>query len=162
MFCGIPTMAAVTIYSVEGAAGLAGRLLFGVAADRYGVKRMIVAGLLLQALAIPAYLAVREIGEFYLLATVFGMAYGGVMPLYAVLARDYFSQSIMGTVLGGITMLSALGMALGPLGGGWIYDTFGNYAWLYIGSAALAVAAVAIALAFPPVPGASRHETAPA
>ena len=36
MFCGIPTMAAVTIYSVEGAAGLAGRLLFGVAADRYG------------------------------------------------------------------------------------------------------------------------------
>ena len=66
------------------------------------------------------------------------MAYGGVMPLYAVLARDYFSQSIMGTVLGGITMLSSLGMALGPLGGGWIYDTFGNYAWLYVGSAALA------------------------
>ena len=49
-------------------------------------------------------------------------------------------------------------MALGPLGGGWIYDTFGNYAWLYVGSAALALAAVAIALAFPPVPGASRRE----
>ena len=102
---------------------------------------MIVAGLLLQALAIPAYLAVREIGDFYLLATVFGMAYGGVMPLYAVLAREYFGQSIMGTVLGGITMLSSIGMALGPLGGGWIYDTFGNYAWLYVGSAALAAGA---------------------
>jgi len=153
MFCGIPTMAAVSIYSVEGLAGLGGRLLFGVAADRWGVKRMIVAGLLLQAAAIPAYLAVRGIGEFYLLATVFGMAYGGVMPLYAVLARDYFSQSIMGTVLGGITMLSALGMALGPLGGGWIFDTFGSYAWLYIGSAGLALGAVAISLAFPPSPG---------
>ena len=162
MFCGIPTMAAVSIYGVEGLAGLGGRLFFGVAADRWGVKRMIVAGLLLQALAIPAYLAVREIRDFYLLATVFGMAYGGVMPLYAVLAREYFSQSIMGTVLGGITMLSSIGMALGPLGGGWIYDTFGNYAWLYVGSAALAAGAVAIALAFPPVPGAARREPAPA
>ena len=162
MFCGIPTMAAVSIYSVEGLAGLGGRLLFGVAADRFGVKRLIVAGLLLQALAIPAYLAVRDIRDFYLLATVFGMAYGGVMPLYAVLAREYFSQSIMGTVLGGATMLSSIGMAIGPLGGGWIYDTFGNYAWLYIGSAGLAAAAVAIALAFPPVPGARPQPQPPA
>ncbi len=160
IFCGIPTMAAVSVYSVEGLAGLVGRLLFGVAADRLGVKRVIVAGLLLQALAIPAYLAVRDIRDFYLLASVFGMAYGGVMPLYAVLAREYFSQSIMGTVLGAATMLSSLGMALGPLGGGWIFDTFGNYVWLYIGSAALAAGAVAISLAFPPVPGARPRAVA--
>jgi MFS family permease len=160
MYCGIPTMTAVSIYSVEGLAGLGGRIVFGVAADRIGVRPVIVAGLLVQALAIPTYLAVRDVGEFYVLATVFGMAYGGVMPLYAVLARDYFAQSIMGTVLGGITMLSALGMALGPVGGGWVYDTFGNYVWLYIGSAALGAAAVLIALAFP-APGAAQR-TAPA
>ena len=117
---------------------------------------MIVAGLLLQALAIPAYLAVREIGEFYLLATVFGMAYGGVMPLYAVARARVFQPVDHGHGPRRITMLSSLGMALGPLGGGWIYDTFGNYAWLYIGSAALAAGAVAIALAFPPVPGERR------
>jgi MFS family permease len=157
MFCGIPTMAAVSIYSVEGAAGLAGRLVFGLAADRVGAKPVIVAGLIVQAFAIPAYLAVRGIGDFYLLATVFGMAYGGVMPLYAVLARDYFGQAIMGTVLGGATMLSALGMAIGPVGGGWVFDTFGSYGWLYIGSAGLALGAVLIALAFPPVPGEDRR-----
>ena len=151
-FCGIPTMAAVSVYSVEGFAGLIGRLLFGVAADRLGVKRVIVAGLLLQAAAIPTYLAVRGIGDFYALATVFGMAYGGVMPLYAALAREYFDQSIMGTVLGGATMMSSIGMALGPVGGGFIYDTFGNYTWLYLGSAALAVGAVLISLFFPPLP----------
>ncbi len=52
MFCGIAPMAAVSIYSVEGAAGLVGRLLFGVLADRLGVKPVLVAGLLLQAVAI--------------------------------------------------------------------------------------------------------------
>lgn len=152
MLCGMSTLAAVSIYSVEGLAGLGGRLLLGVLADRYGVKLIIVLGLFVQSLAIAAYLVVSQLGEFYLLAIVFGIAYGGVMPLYAVLAREYFGQHIMGSVFGAATMMSSLGMALGPLGGGWIFDTFGEYRWLYIGSAALALGAVAIALAFPPLP----------
>lgn len=152
MLCGMSTLAAVSIYSVEGLAGLGGRLLLGVLADRYGVKLILVLGLFVQSLAIAAYLVVSQLGEFYLLAIVFGTAYGGVMPLYAVLAREYFGQQIMGSVFGAATMMSSLGMALGPLGGGWIFDTFGDYRWLYIGSAALALGAVAIALAFPPLP----------
>jgi MFS family permease len=160
VFCGIPTMAAVGVYGVEGLAGLGGRLLFGVAADRLGVKRVLVAGLFVQAMAIPAYLAARDIGDFYLLAVIFGMAYGGVMPLYAVLAREYFGQAVMGTVLGAATMLSAIGMAIGPVGGGWIYDTFGSYGWMYIGSGLLAFGAVAISLAFPMLPGERRAAAA--
>lgn len=54
MACGIAPMAAVTIYSVEGLAGLGGRLLLGVAGDRYGAKRILIAGLLTQALAIAS------------------------------------------------------------------------------------------------------------
>ena len=149
--CGIPAMAAVTVYSVEGLAGLGGRLALGLAADRYGVKRVLIAGLVIQALAAGSFVFAARLGEFYAIAAVFGFAYGGVMPLYAVLAREYFAQQIMGTVLGAATMVASLGMALGPLGGGWIFDRFGGYAWLYIGSFALGLGAVAIALAFPPV-----------
>ena len=104
---------------------------------------------LTQALAIAAYLKVNELDEFYALAVIFGVAYGGGMPLYASLARDYFGQHIMGTVFGAATMLSSLGMAFGPVAGGWVFDTFNNYAWLYIGSAAVAVGAVLLALLFP-------------
>jgi MFS family permease len=53
-------------------------------------------------------------------------------------------------VLGAATMLSCLGMSFGPLAGGWIFDRFGTYAWLFMGSAVVALGAVAIALAFPP------------
>jgi MFS family permease len=152
MLCGVPAMAAVTIYSVEGLAGLGGRLLLGVLADRLGAKPVLVAGLLVQALSIAAYLFVGRLGEFYLLAVVFGTAYGGVMPLYAVLAREYFGQRVMGTIFGAATMTSSLGMAFGPLAGGWIFDTFNSYSWLYIGSMGVALGAVAVALAFPPLP----------
>ncbi len=147
--CGLSTMTAVSVYSVEGLAGLGGRLLFGVAADRFGAKRVLVVGLLAQAIAIATFVAIRRTGEFYLLAIFFGAAYGGVMPLYAVLAREFFGQRIMGTVFGAATMLSSLGMALGPIVGGWIFDTWQSYRWLYFGSAALGMGAVAIALLFP-------------
>jgi MFS family permease len=147
--CGLPTFAAVTIYSMEGAAGLGGRLLFGVLADRLGAKRVLIAGLLIQAFAAASYLLVNQLGGFYAVAIVFGLAYGGVMPLYAVLARDYFGPRILGTVLGAMTMLSSLGMALGPVLGGWLYDRYGSYTWMYIGSMAVGLGAVVIAFTFP-------------
>jgi MFS family permease len=149
MFCGLGSMAAVSVYSVEGLAGLGGRLLLGVLADRYGAKRVLVTALAVQAVCISAYLAVNELEEFYALAVVVGVAYGGGMPLYASLARDYFGQHIMGTVFGAATMLSSLGMSFGPVMGGWVFDRFGAYSWLYVGSAAVAVGAVMLALRFP-------------
>ena len=149
MICGASALAAASIYSVEGLAGLFGRVIFGVLADRLGVRRVIVAGLALQAVGIYTYIYVSELPQFYMLAAVLGLAYGGVMPLYSVLARDYFSPRVMGTVLGGMAMTSSIGMAFGPVGGGWLYDTFGTYHWLYIASAGIGLAAAALALAFP-------------
>jgi MFS family permease len=149
LICGATPLAAASIYSVEGVAGLFGRLIFGVAADRLGVRRVIVAGLALQAIGIYIYIYVTQLTEFYMLAVVLGLAYGGVMPLYSVLAREYFGPRVMGTVLGAATMTMSIGMAFGPVGGGWLYDTFGTYSWLYIASAGVGLAAAAMALAFP-------------
>jgi MFS family permease len=150
MLCGASALAAASIYSVEGFAGLFGRVFFGMLADRIGVKRVIIGGLVLQAVGIYAYIYVSELTHFYMLAVVLGLVYGGVMPLYSVLARDYFGPEVMGTVLGGITMTSSIGMAFGPVGGGYLFDTFGDYHWLYVASAAIGLAAAMLALAFPP------------
>lgn len=150
MLCGASSLAAASIYSVEGIAGLFGRVVFGMLSDRFGVRRIIVIGLALQAIGIYCYIYVSELQHFYLLAVLLGLVYGGVMPLYSIIARDYFGQKVMGTVLGAATMTSSIGMAFGPLGGGWLYDTFGTYHWLYIASAAVGLAAAGMALAFPP------------
>jgi MFS family permease len=160
--CGLPAMAAVSIYSLEGFAGLGGRLLFGILGDRFGAKPVLVTGLLVQALGAGAYFFVREIGAFYAVAAVFGLAYAGVMPLYAVIARENFPMRFMGTIFGAATMASSLGMALGPLAGGWIFDTFGSYGWLYIGSFGMGLGAVAIMLTFRPAMPLIRPSLAPA
>ena len=149
LVCGIPTVAAVSIYSLEGLAGLGGRVVFGLMGDRYGAKRVLIVGLFIQAFAAGSFVFANRLGEFYAVAAVFGFAYGGVMPLYAVLARDYFGQQIMGTVLGAAAMVSSLGMAIGPWIGGMLFDSFGSYAPLYIYSFVIGLGAAAIAFTFP-------------
>ena len=74
---------------------------------------------------------------------VIGWLYVAVMRAVAE------ATNTTGTVLGAITMTSSIGMAFGPIGGGWIFDTFGDYHWLYVASAAIGLAAAAIALGFP-------------
>jgi MFS family permease len=148
--CGIPMLAAVTIYSVEGLAGMGGRIAFGLLGDRFGAKRVLVCGLLAQAFGALAYVFVRELAAFYAVAALFGFIYAGTMPLYAVLARENFPLRMMGTVIGGTAMAGSLGMATGPVAGGLIYDTFASYAWLYIGSWAVGLGAFLIATTFRP------------
>ncbi|MEA2727503.1 MAG: hypothetical protein QOF70_1978 [Acetobacteraceae bacterium] len=148
--CGLSVTAAVSIYSVEGLAGLAGRIGFGLLGDRFGAKRTFVSGLLLQAVAVGCYMFVRQQFEFYSVAVVFGFAYAGIMPLYAVLVRENFPLPIIGSVVGAASMASSLGMALGPLAGGVIFDTYGTYRWLYVGSVLLGLGAAVIMLTFRP------------
>src|SRR3954454_2471919 len=159
--CGIPLVAAVTIYSIEGFAGLGGRIAFGLLGDRFGAKRVLVSGLLLQAFGALAYVFAHQLATFYAVGAVFGFIYAGTMPLYAVLIRENFPLKMMGTVIGGTAMAGSLGMATGPLAGGLIYDAFSSYAWLYIASWAMGLGAFLMAMNFKPFPK-PRAELAPA
>jgi MFS family permease len=150
---GVSAMTATTVLSAAGLASLSGRVICGLLADRLGAKRVLIAGLAIQAVAVGLYLVTRELAAFYALALMFGLAYGGVMPLYAIVVREYFGARIMGATFGAVAFASTLGMALGPWAGGWLYDVFGSYAWLFVGSFGIGLGAVAIAFAFrPPAP----------
>jgi len=150
---GVSAMAAATVLSAAGLASLSGKIICGLVADRVGAKRVLLAGLALQAVAISLYLVTRELPHFYAVALLFGFAYGGGMPLYAILVREYFGARIMGTIFGAAGFASTMGMALGPLAGGWLYDASGSYAWLFIGSCGIGLGAAAIAFTFrPPLP----------
>lgn len=143
--CGVPEMAAASVFGVAGLGGLFGRIAFGLLSDRFGARPTLIAGLTLQGSSILLWLADGGLGGFYATALVFGFAYGGVMPLYAILVRESFPSRIMGGVFGVVVMVSFFGMAVGPWLGGVVFDTFGTYAWLYLVSAALGLVAAGIA-----------------
>jgi len=144
--CGVAPLTAATVLGAAGLAALSGRIVCGLLADRAGAKNTLVACLALQAVAIALYLTARDLSALYAVSMLFGFSYGGAMPLYAILVREYFPAAIMGSVFGVVAMISTLGMALGAPVGGWLFDHFGGYGWLYVASSAIGVAAALIAM----------------
>jgi len=147
---GVAAMLAATILGVSGLSSIAGRIACGLIADRFGAKPTLIVGLAFQAVMVFAYLFTRDTWSFYVAAVAFGLSYGGVMPLYALVTREYFGEKVMGTAYGAVFLVSTLGMGLGSWAGGWIHDAFGTYAWLFISSAAIGVMAMVLALTFRP------------
>jgi MFS family permease len=142
---GVAAMAAATALGVSGLSSVAGRVGGGILADRFGTRRTIVAALALQALVVLLYLFAREAATFYALALVFGLAFGGVMPLYAVITRETFGERVMGSAYGAVFLVSTIGMGLGSFAGGWFYDQLGSYVWMYATSVGIGSAAVLLA-----------------
>lgn len=130
---GAGKMTAATIFGVSSLASVVGRVGSGMVADRYGSRWTLVA-------------LVGSAFSFYALGVLFGVAYGGVMPLYVLLTREYFGGRAMGGAYGGVFMLQAIGMGLGAYFGGWFYDHLGNSAWFF--GAAGTIGAVAVLIAW--------------
>ena len=95
-----------------------------------------------------SYLFTHDALSFYAAAVLFGISYGGVMPRYALVTREYFGEKVMGSAYGAVFLISTLGMGLGSWAGGYIHDAFGTYAWLFISSAAIGLMAMVLALTF--------------
>jgi MFS family permease len=142
---GVGGMAAATLLGVSGLSSIFGRIATGLVADRAGTKQTLVTMLALQAAMIALYLVARDVGALYALGLAFGVAYGGVMPLYALVTREYFGEKVMGTAYGVVFFVSCIGMGLGSYAGGVIHDALGSYQWLFLGS--LLVGGMAVVLA---------------
>ena len=115
---------------------------------------MLIVGLLMQAFFAAAYYFATSLSVFYGVAALLGFTYGGVMPLYAVLARENFPQRLMGSVIGGTAVAGSFGMATGPVLGGWLYDSYGSYGSLYLVAWGFGIVAVMMAIGFRPAGGA--------
>jgi MFS family permease len=158
---GVPGLAAATLLGASGLASIMGRVVTGVAADRWGAKQTLLAALGFQALMVSAYLFASSLASLYTVGLLFGIAYGAAMPLYPLLVREYFGERAMGTVYGAVFMISCAGMGLGSWAGGAIHDTWGSYHWLFVGSFAIGGAAAVLGLGLRR-PRPEAHAAAPA
>ena len=107
--------------------GLVSRIGSGLAADRIGGAMTLLLGSSLQGLALFLYLLFDDLLSLYVISALFGLFQGGIVPMYAILVRDYFAPREAGTRLGLVLMATLLGMALGGWMSGMIFDLTGSY-----------------------------------
>jgi MFS family permease len=114
------------------AGGVVSRLVSGVAADRFGGVPTLLAGSMLQCLALFLYLPFDGLTSLYVVSLVFGLSQGGIVPCYAVIVREYMPAREAGARVGFVIMATILGMAIGGWMSGWIYDLTGSYRMAFV------------------------------
>ena len=107
--------------------GLISRAGSGLIADRIGGAATLLLGSSLQGVALFLYLWFDGLASLYLISALFGLFQGGIVPMYAVLVREYFPAREAGTRLGIVLMATLFGMALGGWMSGAIFDFTGSY-----------------------------------
>jgi len=132
---------AANIMFIIGLLSIFGRLGVGSVADRFGIKRTLITGMAVLAIALFYLAIVRETWAVYLFAFVFGFTYGGLVPLSSPMIAELFGLRAHGVILGVITFGATIGGALGPVAAGYMYDVTDSYQLSLLISAAVAVVA---------------------
>jgi MFS family permease len=107
--------------------GIISRIASGFVADRIGGLATLLWGSLAQAAALFLYLLFDGLAPLYVISALFGLFQGGIVPMYAIVVREYFPPKQAGTLVGLVIMSTIFGMALGGWMSGAIFDLTGSY-----------------------------------
>ncbi|MDP6405795.1 MAG: MFS transporter [Alphaproteobacteria bacterium] len=129
---GHPTARAAEMLAVLLAFGTASRLAFGALADRIGPLKALLVASGLQALVLSFYLFVDGLAGLYLLSVLFGLSFGGIVPLYTLIIRDHFAAGESGWRIGVIMLFGTIGAGLGGWLGGFVFDLTASYQWAFV------------------------------
>jgi MFS family permease len=127
---GFPRLFVAGIFGLVGLMSIAGRILFGVAADRIGRAASASLSYACTALGTLCLLAVeawRHTVPLYGYALLFGLGFGARGPIITAMASELFPGRRFGVIYGFLSVGNGVGGALGPWFGGAIHDVTGSY-----------------------------------
>ena len=126
--------------------GVISRLFSGYLSDRIGGLYALALGSSLQALMLTLFLPFDGLSALYVIAALFGLAQGGIVPSYAIIVRELYPASEAGTRVSAVLMSTVAGMAVGGWLSGIIYDLSGGYHAAFLNGIAWNILNVVIAL----------------
>ena len=107
--------------------GLISRVAGGFIADRIGGVATLLLSSVLQGVALLLYVFFDGLFSLYVISALFGLFQGSIVPMYAIIVREYFAPQEAGTRLGVVLLATLGGMALGGWMSGLIFDLTGSY-----------------------------------
>ena len=129
----IPRMSSSLVASGIPIVSILGRLTYGWIGDRLNKKRVATSGYVLIIIALLLLIYLNSIGRWVLVPflILFGLGYGGPVPISFSLLLEYFGRGRLATVVGICMAVLMIGNMVGPPLAGWIFDYYGNYqiAW---------------------------------
>lgn len=139
---GLDPMQASGLLSIMAAAALAGKLLFGFLADRWGERSAYALSITLEALGLVGLMLVPSSALLFGVMALFGLGIGGNLPLSAALLARAFGPAAFGPMMGLMMPLLTPLVSSGIPLAGWIFDETGSYSYAFVIFLVLAVASL--------------------
>jgi MFS family permease len=129
---GLSAFASAWVLALMSLSSIAGRVAWGLFADRHGARLTLIVTLFLQGALILWLVNTQDPVIFFLYAVVWGFGFGGVNTQYGVVARELYGSRHFGPGYSGQMCFSMIGMAAGGFLGGYLFDVSHSYvsSWL--------------------------------
>ncbi len=124
---GIPALTAASIVSFISVFSTVGRVATGFLSDKFGGRPILLASVITSVIALTWLTFANHVWEFYVFALVFGLAYGGMVPLTSLVPVELFGLTSFGVIIAGLSLVSTIGESMGAPVAGFIFDATGSY-----------------------------------
>lgn len=151
---GVSRDTAAWLVSLNGVAGIAGKLITGTLIDRFHARW--IGGITLASTAIAYPLMMEGVGGPMLIVigiVISGYAAGTKIQLCSYLTARYAGIRNYGKIFGAMSSFVALAATVGPLMAGVLHDRFDSYAPLLLGGVAVSLISGALVFSLGRYPG---------
>ena len=124
---GMPLVSAGVVVLTYTALAMPSQFVAGYVADRLPMPPVIFVFLMLQAIAIMVLAVADSTRMAYFFAVLYGIGFGGRVPLLTAIWGNYFGRRSFATIMGLSQFPSNLAMIAGPLFAGYMFDTRQSY-----------------------------------
>jgi len=124
---GIPYQTASNVLGLMVLMSVPGRFIFGWLGDRFDKKKLLFLLCILQGLGIYIFINASTPALLYLFVIVYGLGYGGAIPLTFALRADLFGRKNYATISGITMTVTMVGTVSAPLFAGYLYDISHSY-----------------------------------
>ncbi len=121
-----------------------GRLLFGYLGDIIVKRYLFMFAYFLEACGVLVLMTVRTMPQAYIFIALFGIGFGGTVPLAPAIRAEYFGRAAFGKIQGFMTPVTMTSSAVGPIFAGYLYDTTGSYHTSFLATGLLTFLAIVI------------------
>ena len=159
--CGFPPLTGATAYGVLAAFNMIGMVMAGYLADRVHRPILLASIYFFRGLSfILLFYIVGNTPMLFIFAVMFGVFDYSTVPITASLVASHIGLRVMGLSMGILMAGHSLGAAVAAFLGGYLFDLFASYDWVWILAIVTAVSAAFICLTIPERRGPVAREAA--
>ncbi len=135
---------------------MVGRMAFGTLGDFVDKRFVLIVTYVLQAVGIYILANVTNMAQVWIFVVVYGIAYGGAIPVFMAIVGEYYGRQYFATIRGFLQLFLVPTTVLGPVFAGLVYDRTGSYQIAFMSFiVALLVGTVFVFLSRKPTPRAT-------